>query len=199
MTDQARALRFRVRIEITGINPYVLVDARRASRLRKNWRKPMPVLVQVNGKPDAPWRINMMPRGDGSFFLYLAGVVRKASGTAVGDVVTILVRFDGAYKGGPARPMPRWFAGPLARNRRATAGWERLSPSRQKEIIRYFAALKSPAAQARNVKQALHVLAGGKARFMARDWNSEERRDKRAPLKRRAASRSRRSGRSRVP
>ncbi|MBV8840327.1 MAG: DUF1905 domain-containing protein [Alphaproteobacteria bacterium] len=193
MGTPSPALRFRARIAITGINPYVLVDARRASRLRKNWRKPMPVTVQVNGKPDAPWRINMMPRGDGSFFLYLAGIVRKASGTGVGDLVTVLVRFDGSYKGGPAHPMPSWFAAPLKQNRRARAGWEQLSPSRQKEILRYFAGLKSADAQARNLKRALHVLAGGRARFMARDWNSDKADS--APLKPRAAPPSRRSRR----
>ena len=72
-------LRFRAQIEINKINPYVLVDARRAARLQKNWRKPMPVCIQVNGKPDQPWRINMMPIGDGSFYLYLHGTVRKAA------------------------------------------------------------------------------------------------------------------------
>jgi hypothetical protein len=66
-------LRFRAQIEINKINPYVLVDARRAARLQKSWRKPMPVCIQVNGKPDQPWRINMMPIGDGSFYLYLHG------------------------------------------------------------------------------------------------------------------------------
>jgi hypothetical protein len=57
-----------------------------------------------------------MPVGNGHFFLYLHGQVRKASGTSAG--------------------------------------------------------LKSAAAQERNVRKALHVLAGGKARFMAREWNS---------------------------
>jgi hypothetical protein len=60
-------LRFRARIEVNGINPFVRVSARRAARIRKDWRKPLPVLVRVNGKPEKPWRINMMPVGDGSF------------------------------------------------------------------------------------------------------------------------------------
>jgi len=59
------------------------------------------VSVQVNGKPDTPWRINLMPVGDGDFFLYLHGQVRKASGTSVGDVVSITLAFDDEYKGGP--------------------------------------------------------------------------------------------------
>lgn len=45
------SLRFRLVIEINNINPYVLASVERAVRIQKNWRKPLPVRVQVNGKP----------------------------------------------------------------------------------------------------------------------------------------------------
>jgi hypothetical protein len=166
-------LRFRSRIEINKINPYVLVHANQAVRLKSPWRRPMPVRVQVNGKPDTPWRINLMPVGDGDFFLYLHESVRKASGTGVGDVVRITLAFDDDYKGGPTHPMPPWFRRELDRHPRARKGWANLTPSRQKEILRYFAGLKSAAARERNLRRALHVLAGGNARFMAREWNAD--------------------------
>jgi hypothetical protein len=167
-----RKLRFRAPIEIRGINPYVLVSVERAARLKPDWRKPMPVRIQVNGKPEVPWRINMMPTGNGSFFLYLHAQVRNASRTGVGDVVSVTVEFDGLYKGGPSDPMPSWFRNELRRNPKARRGLERLPPSRQKEIIRYLARLKSAQAQQRNMLRALHVLAGGKARFMGRAWEA---------------------------
>ena len=107
-------------------------------------------------------------------YLYLHGSVRKASGTNVGDVVSVTLAFDDDYAGGPAHLMPAWFGHALDRNPDAQAGWNRLTPSRQKEILRYFAGLKSAAAQERNLRGALHVLAGGQARFMARDWNADE-------------------------
>ncbi len=163
-------LRFRAPIEIRGINPYVAVSAAQAARLKRDWRKPMPVRFQINGKPEVPWRINMMPAGGGSFFLYLHGQVRKGSGTAVGDVVSVTVEFDGLYKGGPIDPVPSWFHDELRRNAKARRGWESLAPSRQKEIIRYLIRLKSAQAQQRNVQRALRVLAGGNARFMGRAW-----------------------------
>ena len=165
-------LRFRARIELNKINPYVLVRAAQAARLKSGWRKPMPVRITVNGKPDVPWRINMMPVGDGSFFLYLHGQVRKASGTKVGDVASLAIEFDEEYRGGPADPMPRWFSGELRGNAAARKGWEGLPPSRRKEILRYLARLKTPEARGRNARKALHVLAGGKARFMARSWSN---------------------------
>jgi len=168
----ASKLRFRARIELNQINPYVLVSAARAARLQRGWRKPMPVRITVNGEPAAGWRINLMPLGDGSFYLYLHGQVRKTSGTNVGDVVSVTIEFDETYRAGPVNPMPRAFSAELRRNSAAKKGWAALPPNRQKEIVRYLARLKSPEARQRNVQKALHVLAGGKARFMARAWSN---------------------------
>jgi len=165
------SLRFRSLIKINDINPYVLVSAKRAARLQKGWRKPLPVRVRVNGQPEKPWRINLMPIGDGSFYLYLHGDVRKASDTKTGETVTVELEFDDEYRSGPAHPMPVWFSDALDRNRSARRAWSELIPSRQKEILRYFSALKTPEAQTRNVRRAIKVLSGGKGRFMARSWN----------------------------
>jgi len=164
-------LRFRSQIEINNINPYVLVSAQHATRLQKGWRKPLPVRIRVNGRPEQPWRINLMPIGDGSFYLYLHGDVRKASGTKVGDTATVEVEFDDEYRSGPAHPMPPWFKKALGQNRNARRTWDGLIPSRQKELLRYFSRLKTSGAQARNLQRAIHVLAGGKGRFMGRSWN----------------------------
>lgn len=164
-------LKFRATIEIIGVNPFVLVSPARAQQLKGGWRKPMPVRVQINHAPKVPWRVNMMPRGDGSFYLYLAGIVRSVSGTKVGDRVVVRVGFDEKYRGGPAHRMPIWFKRPLQESALARQGWRRLTPSRKKEMLRYLAALKSPEARARNALRAVRVLAGAKERFMARDWN----------------------------
>jgi hypothetical protein len=164
------SLRFEATIEIYNGNPYVLVSGARAATLQVGWRGPMPVLVQVNGKPIPPWRINMMPIGDGDFYLYLHADVRKVSGSKVGDVVLIEVSFDSAYASGPMHPMPDWFRVPLESDAEALKAWHALIPSRKKEVLRYFSWLKSDAAKQRNVEKALHVLLGHEGRFMARSW-----------------------------
>src|ERR1700722_2789237 len=74
-------------IKIRGVNPYILVSAVRANTVKPGWRKPIPVLVRINGKPDRQWRINLMPVGDGDFYLYLHGDVRRTSHASVGDRV----------------------------------------------------------------------------------------------------------------
>jgi hypothetical protein len=166
-----KTLRFRSRMKVRDGNPFVLVSAVRVRALRPDWRRPMPVLVRVNGKPGPrPWRINMMPAGNGDFYLYLHGDVRRASQTKVGDLVRIEVVFDRAYRNGPMHPMPPWFRIPLSKSAKASQAWAALTPSRKKEILRYFSWLKSPEARARNVARALHVLSGKKGRFMARSW-----------------------------
>lgn len=164
------SLRFKALIKIHGINPYVLVSAKRAAQLKPDWRKPMPVLVQINDKPETPWPINMMPVCDGSFRLYLHGSVRKASGTAVGDRVSIEVSFNASYAG-TEHPMPSWFRAALKKNPHAKQNWEKLIPSRKKEILRYLSALKSPEARERNLERALHALSGPTSRFMGRSWS----------------------------
>lgn len=163
-------MRFKGTIEIIGINPYVLVDKDRAQQLHAGWKKPMPVLVQINGQPNLPWRVNMMPVGDGSFYLYLYGDVRKVSDTKVGDTVQIDLSFDAEYRGGPAHPAPLWFKKALDENATAKVNWEALIPSRKKEVLRYFAELKSDEAKERNLEKAIHVLSGKPGRFMARSW-----------------------------
>jgi len=164
------SLRFRARIDINGINPFVPVGPEQAARLREDWRRPMPVRVQIDGAPAEPWRINMMPRGDGGFFLYLHGEVRAAAGAGVGDTVEVSVAFDEDYRGGPVHPTPDAFAEGLRRDKTASKAWEALTPSLKKEALRRFASVKSDQALARNIEAALAVLGGAAGRFMARDW-----------------------------
>src|SRR6266571_495110 len=164
-------LRIPLVIKLRDPKPYILVTPAQAKSIRPGWRKPLPVLVRINGKPAVPWRINMMPIGNGSFYLYLRGDVRKASGTKVGDRVRVEVGFDARYRNGPQHPVPSGFKAALQKNPEAMKNWEALIPSRKKEILRYFARLKSPKARARNLERALHVLSGRNGRFMARAWD----------------------------
>jgi hypothetical protein len=166
-----RMVFFSAPIELLKLNPFVRVSARRVSAIKPNWRRPLPVLVRINGQPRIqPWRINMMPIGDGDFYLYLHGDVRRASETKVGDKVCVAVQFDADYRNGPMHRMPAWFRVPLSKNAKAKKAWDALIPSRKKELLRYLAMLKSPEARGRNVARALEVLSGKGGRFMARSW-----------------------------
>jgi hypothetical protein len=156
-------------IELTGVNPYVRVGSDQSELLRPRWRGPMPVVVRINGATKL-WQTNMMPVGKGAFYLYLHGKMRNASQTAVGDIVALELWFDEEYVDGPQHPLPPWLETALDRNGAARANWERLPPSRRKELLRYFDRLKSAEAIERNLNAVLHVLAGNKGHYMGRDW-----------------------------
>jgi hypothetical protein len=157
-------------LDIRGINPYVRITGEEAALLKQDWRKPLPVCVQVNGKPDDPWHINMVPMGNGDFFLYLHNYVRQAAGVELGDNITITVWFDEAYRTGPQHPMPVWFDRVLRANNVASQAWRALPPGRQKEVLRYFYNLKSEEARLRNLERVIAALSGEPVRFMGRDW-----------------------------
>ena len=163
---------FKATIKIRGINPFIEVSAAHAAAIKPNWRKPLPVLIRINRVPKEPHRINMMPVGDGRFYLYLNGVIRAQAGVTVGDRVSVEIAFDPAYRNGPQHPVPRWFKAALAESPDALHNWEKLTPSRKKEVLRYFASLKSPEAHARNLARAISMLSGVTGRFMARTWTN---------------------------
>jgi len=165
-----KSLQFTSIIKIRGVNPYILITKEQSEEIKPAWKKPLPVLVRINGKPDMPWHINMMPSGDGSFYLYLHGDIRKASATKVGDKVAVEVGFDSEYINGPQHPVPEWFTSVLEADPEVPKNWEALIPSRKKEILRYFSQLKSQEAINRNLAKVLNVLSGKPGRFIARSW-----------------------------
>ena len=108
-------MHLRSRIEIVGANPFVLVSAGEASRLKQDWRRSMPVTFRVDERADDIAGVNLMPVGDGSFRLYLNGEIRRATEVGVGDVVTLDVEFDhgsGAVRCTRCHPEFRQRAGP---------------------------------------------------------------------------------------
>ena len=54
------------------------MSAARADRLKAAWRGPLPALVQINGEPKPPHRINLMPAGDALLATLYADAIAKA-------------------------------------------------------------------------------------------------------------------------
>jgi hypothetical protein len=161
---------FKATIELRGYNPYIAISAGQATAIAPGWRRPIPVLVQLNGGPTPPWRINMMPVGDGSFYLYLDNGIRKPTRTAVGDEVMVTLGFDTEYRGGPAHDMPDDLVTALLDNIAAASNWDKLPPSRKKEVLRYLQRLQSSTARLSNLERLMNVLEGQEARYLARQW-----------------------------
>ena len=132
LVQDAMSVCFDAVIEIRGVNPFVGVSSSQADSLKPGWRKPLPVLVSIHGHSAIAWRTNMMPDGNGNFYLYLHGSMRKASGTKVRDRVRVEVEFDAAYRNGPQHSMPKWFRRALDSTAQAKKNWWALVPSRKK-------------------------------------------------------------------
>jgi uncharacterized protein YdeI (YjbR/CyaY-like superfamily) len=66
--------------------------------------------------------------------------------------------------------MPGWFQRGLAGNPEARKNSKALTPSRRKEVLRYFSRLRSPEARARNLARTVDKLSGESGRFMERTW-----------------------------
>jgi uncharacterized protein YdeI (YjbR/CyaY-like superfamily) len=54
MIQNMPLLYFTSTIEIRDGNPYVLVEKELAQKIKSDWKKPLPVLIQVNGEPKKP-------------------------------------------------------------------------------------------------------------------------------------------------
>ena len=83
----------------------------------------------------------------------------------VGERLSLTIAHDPIGRAAPASPE---LDRALAENAAAKAVFDALTPSRQREIVRYIAALKSSASVDRNVARAIAFLTG-EGRFIGSD------------------------------
>ena len=157
-------LSFSAIIKIIGVNPYVLLPQRVLKEIFKQAGKdkgPIQVKGKINGHP---YTQNLV-RYDGKWRLYLNTPMRKAAGIDVGDPGNFEIEYD---------PIPRTITihpkleAALLKNKKVKAVFDSLSPSRQKEIIRYINFLKTEESVERNISKVIGFLSG-KERFVGRD------------------------------
>ena len=108
---------------------------------------------KLNGKPF----IQTLVKYSGAWRLYLNTPMRKAAGIDVGDLAHVQIDFDNKPR---LIPMHIKLASALERNRKAKEIFEKLAPSRQKEIIRYINHLKSEESIGRNILKIVQHLTG---------------------------------------
>lgn len=170
------ALKFSSKIEIIGVNPYVrppddVLDALFTQAQKKT--SPIPIKGKING---ANFHQSLV-RYQGDWRLYVNLIMAKAANIPftknireiVGTVATFEVEFNPHP---PMYEMVTFLETALHNSLQAKTNWEKLIPSRQKEVLRYFASLKSEEAKAKNLKKLIEVLNGKSGRFMARTWKN---------------------------
>jgi hypothetical protein len=157
-------LRFKAKIEIIGINPYVLLPEKVLLALFKQAGKDKGA-IPVKGKIEGHNFIQNLVKYSGKWRLYLNTPMRKASNKDVGDRVTIEIEFDPVKR---ITPIHAKLQRALQENKNANKVFDSLPPSRQKEITRYINFLKTEESINRNIKKVLLFL-NGKERFAGRD------------------------------
>jgi uncharacterized protein YdeI (YjbR/CyaY-like superfamily) len=114
---------------------------------------PIAVRGTINGAPF----VQTLVKYKGAWRLYINGIMLKAAAATVGDLARITIDID---TDPPVEQMPRQLADALSRQPSAAAEFDKLTPSRKKEILRYLNSLKSDAAIARNIEKVIKQLLG---------------------------------------
>ena len=119
----------RARIKIRDGNPYVDISRSRARALKPGWRRPLPVLVRVNGQPTRkPWRINLMPTAhstdsepqEGNPSIFLVAEIARGARAQRGARDTRVVGQEGPVHGPiVVKESSTWTAGALRARLRA--------------------------------------------------------------------------------
>ena len=155
---------FNAQIQIVGINPYVVLPDEVLAEIfiqAKKEKGPIPVKGFIN---DAPF-VQRLMKLQGIWRLYINTAMLKKSPKRIGETIAVQIEFDPAER--TITPHPKLIAA-LTQNKEAKVVFEQLIPSRQFEIIRYIANLKTEESVDRNVARAINFLLG-KERFIGRD------------------------------
>jgi len=155
---------FKAKIDIIGINPFVLLPARVLKSIFTQAGKDKGP-IRVKGTIDSHPYTQTLVKYSGHWRLYINGPMLKVSGKKVGDSTSLTIEFNQQKKVVPMHPK---LGEALKANKKAKDKFETLSPSRQEEICRYINHLKTDAAVIKNVDRAIQFLLG-KERFAGRD------------------------------
>lgn len=155
---------FKTTLEIIGINPFVFVPEDILHNLFKEAginKGYIPIRGKVNGKD---YKQTLL-RYKGEWRLYINTEMLTNSPKRIGETLELSVVFDPADRS--LFPHPQ-LEQALAENEEAKAVFERLAPSKRKEIIRYISFLKTDESRRKNIEKAVVFLLG-KNRFIGRE------------------------------
>lgn len=156
--------RFKAKIQIIGVNPYVLLPARILNALFKQAgtdKGKIPVKIKIDGHSF----IQTLVKYSGHWRLYLNTPMRQAAGKQTGDSAVFEIEYDPAERIIPMHPK---MSAALKKNPSAKKIFDLLPPSRRKEITRYISSLKTDQTIDKNIERMLGFL-GGEQRFIGRD------------------------------
>jgi len=139
-----------------GINLQVVIPEKSLRALYRQMGKEkghIPVEGTLQGKPI---KANIV-KYQGAHRLYINEAMQRHAGIKPGDKVTITLCYDSVPR---LEPVPTLFAQAMKKEKRAQEAFEKLAPSRKKEILRYLNNLKTEETLKRNTTIVVHYLSG---------------------------------------
>ncbi|WP_026969396.1 YdeI/OmpD-associated family protein [Algoriphagus terrigena] len=162
--DQIKTDTFSAEIDIIGINPFVSIPdviLQRIFRQAEKNKGAIPVRGTINGDP----YLQTLVKYSGQWRLYINTSMLDNSPKRIGEVVELTVEFDPVER--IIEPHPK-LTQALNGDREAKEAFDTLTPSLQKEIVRYISFLKSEKSIRENIEKAIGFLKG-KNKFVGRD------------------------------
>ena len=104
-----------------------------------------------------PYRGSLMPMGDGTYCLGVLKSIQEAAGVKQGDTVTVDLELDKAPR---VVELPADLAKAIARDKKASAAWDKLSFTNKKEMARGLEEAKKPETRERRLAAAIAHLRG---------------------------------------
>lgn len=154
---------FKAKLEIIGINPFVFVPDEILHNLFAEAgvdKGYIPISGKVNGKDYN----QTLLRYKGEWRLYINTQMLPNSPKRIGEILELSVVFDPEDRS--LLPHPE-LEQALLENEEAKTVFDRLAPSKRKEIIRYISFLKTDDSRRKNIEKAIGFLLGKNA-FMGR-------------------------------
>jgi hypothetical protein len=141
---------FLSKVRIVGVNPYIDLGTAQNKLITK--KRFVPVVAKLNKHA---FLANLVPLGKGKFRLYLHGIIRKKTNVEVGDTVTISLKEDTKPR---TENILELLSAELKNDALMKTNWDKLSPSRQKEICRYLNNLKTQQSMEKNISKVVRML-----------------------------------------
>ena len=104
-----------------------------------------------------PYRGSLMPMGDGTYCLGVLKSIQEAAGVKQGDTVTVELELDQAPR---VVALPADLAKAIARDKKASDAWDKLSFTNKKEMARGLEEAKKPETRERRLAAAIAQLRG---------------------------------------
>ncbi len=103
------------------------------------------------------YRGSLMPMGDGTYCLGVLKSIQEAARVKPGDTITVELELDTSPR---VVELPPDLAKAIAHDKKASAAWDRLSFTNQKEVARSLEEAKKPETRERRLAAALAKLRG---------------------------------------